>query len=48
MKDFQEECQQKWQCDEIELHVKIYDKEHEEHKQDNSNERRKVHVCTGT
>ena len=27
--------------------MKINEKEHEEHKQDHSNVRKKVHVCTG-
>ena len=48
-KYFQEECEWKWKYDEIEdaLHMKINYREHEEHKQDKINERRKVCVCTG-
>ena len=49
IKDFQDECQWKWQHDEIEdvLCIKINEKEHEEHKQDHSNVRNKVHACVG-
>ena len=49
IKYFQDECQWKWQYDEIEdvLCIKINEKEHEEQKQDYSNLRKKVHVCTG-
>ena len=50
MKDFKEEFQWKQQHNETEdaLHVKTNDREHEEHKQDKSNERRKAHVYKGT
>ena len=48
--NLQEECQWKWQCNEIEdvLCIKTNDRKYEECKQDNSNERKKADVCTDT